>query len=481
MLRVYWVSVCIALPSAVILAPAVIQGQMNRALAATVTLGLSTILAAITGYRLCRNGDTRRVFAFSHFGAAIVGSVLFVSVWSIPLAFVPPWPFRDLRPGLLLGVQPGREGARSLPDWDAHQWNSWGVRDLERSLRRPSGVRRILFLGDSFLEGLHCRYPLSLRCESKLRAQGRDKVECMHLGIAATDPVHYYFRLKRVGIHCHPDAVYVFVYAGNDYLPPQQAYARSRELAISNVVAELPLPSLVGTFLPSLNWLIVDRLRLSQRQRNSRLLPLDAENRLFEDFTKQPFEDGIKRIAEHMQRYHHPQRNAAELRTILVRGGQRFWDAFQPRPRDREWLQSYLVNVILQAEFSDAPYPSSLADVRDQEVAPHVDATASWLKATFDRCRDHEVACTVVLIPPGNADPDLREFWSPWPAAAQYAINLRAHRRHLGMAKKLRELEVPFIDLMTVLDGVGGTYRVSDWHWTERGTEIVANRLLSEL
>ena len=42
-------------------------------------------------------------------------------------------------------------------------------------------------------------------------------------------------------------------------------------------------------------------------------------------------------------------------------------------------------------------------------------------------------------------------------------------------------MSVPFVDLANEMEGVSATYRVSDWHWTEKGTEIVASRVLEEL
>jgi len=45
----------------------------------------------------------------------------------------------------------------------------------------------------------------------------------------------------------------------------------------------------------------------------------------------------------------------------------------------------------------------------------------------------------------------------------------------------LRQTGVPFIDLRDDLNGVPGTYRLTDGHWTELGTRLVANRVSREL
>lgn len=315
----------------------------------------------------------------------------------------------------------------------------------------------------------------------KLKDRRICQIQCINLGVAATDPVHHYFRLKQVGLLCQTGTVYLFVYAGNDYLNPQQSYSREKESFLANLIAERPFPSITAQFLPELNWLVVDRLRLSQRQQNSRELPLDDENRLFKSFSKQPFGEGIQNIAKQMHDYHHPDHSTKEIWSVLTRGGQRFWNAFQPKSKDREWLQSYFVNVILNTEFSGRSYPTTIEDVPQPEIGPYVDATMSWIEATHKLCLQSGVSCKVFLIPTGIVDPGFRRFWSPWPAAFEHAVNFRAHCRHQAMSERLSAMGIPFVDLQTDLDGIPGTYRVSDWHWTEKGTEIISSRVVQEL
>jgi hypothetical protein len=76
-------------------------------------------------------------------------------------------------------------------------------------------------------------------------------------------------------------------------------------------------------------------------------------------------------------------------------------------------------------------------------------------------------------------DPSYAEFWSPWPRYRSFPMNRDA--MHRVLRTELEAKGLPVVDLREVLAGVRGTYRVSDGHWTELGTEIAAKRLVTEL
>ena len=62
-------------------------------------------------------------------------------------------------------------------------------------------------------------------------------------------------------------------------------------------------------------------------------------------------------------------------------------------------------------------------------------------------------------------------------AETDIALTLALH----GTGASKIDTGVPFFDLRDELDGIPGTYRLTDGHWTERGTEIVAARVAREL
>jgi hypothetical protein len=91
----------------------------------------------------------------------------------------------------------------------------------------------------------------------------------------------------------------------------------------------------------------------------------------------------------------------------------------------------------------------------------------------------HGAQLVVCLIPVGAVDPAYVDFWRPWPRYFSYMLSADARHRRLAVA--LRQTGVPFFDLRDDLDGVAGAYRLTDGHWSERGTEIAAVRVAREL
>lgn len=93
--------------------------------------------------------------------------------------------------------------------------NSHGLRGGEHSISKPSGVRRLIALGDSFTWGYRVRdddvYPV--RLEARLSGVG---VEVINLGVTAfmTDQEVQYF--KREGLQYDPDIV-VLSFCVNDF------------------------------------------------------------------------------------------------------------------------------------------------------------------------------------------------------------------------------------------------------------------------
>ncbi|MBM3647601.1 MAG: hypothetical protein FJX11_07410 [Alphaproteobacteria bacterium] len=108
-----------------------------------------------------------------------------------------------------------------------------------------------------------------------------------------------------------------------------------------------------------------------------------------------------------------------------------------------------------------------------------VGETLSWLTATHRLAKDHGVPLVVALIPVGTVDPAYVEFWRPW--SRYFSASLSADARHRRLADAIRRAGLPVVDLRDDLGGVPGTYRLTDGHWTTRGSELVADRLSHEL
>jgi len=108
-----------------------------------------------------------------------------------------------------------------------------------------------------------------------------------------------------------------------------------------------------------------------------------------------------------------------------------------------------------------------------------VGETLSWLQAMDRLVSSHGKRLLVSLIPVGTVDPDYVDFWRPWPR--YYSYSLSADARHRRLAVALRQNGLQVVDLREVLDGVRGTYRLTDGHWTDRGTQLSAQRVADAL
>jgi SGNH hydrolase-like domain, acetyltransferase AlgX len=397
-------------------------------------------------------------------GATLAGTEFIASF------LVPPWPARDIRPisAEALGINVAamfKDSPELIP-----LYSDWGVRDRPRTFARPLNVRfRSILIGDSFLEGYYVPWPLSVLIERRWAEKGRPDAEAINLGVAATGPRQYYYRIKRVALEMHPDAIVMFIYAGNDFIQ-----RRLDDFALPALAEELPVPSILGTIAPRTDWLLSNRLGLSELGRGNKEIP--GETALLSEWAAQPTPELTERVAQHMHQYYYPQTSVDTIREILSRSGDRFGRATdKKRTIDREFVMGWLLSGIIDWETGQWPMPRD-ADDADRQIDPAtVDATLSWVAGAERLAKDHGVQLFVALAPVGVVDPNYVEFWRPWPKYFSYQLSADARHRRLAAALRQRGMNV--IDLREDLDGVRGTYRLTDGHWTELGTKIVADRV----
>jgi hypothetical protein len=371
---------------------------------------------------------------------------------------VPPYPARDIRP---IAVGPS-----------ADSYNDWGLRDRPRSITRPPDVHfRSLLVGDSFLENGLVRVPLSAAVERQWSDAGHTGMEAINFGVSATGPRQYYYRIKDVGLALKPDAIVLAVYVGNDFVSlPFGGWMPS-------LIQERPLPSLLGAVAPRATWLAVNRLGLSEFGRSNS--GIDGEFAQLNEWLELPAAERLDRLVRHMKQHYFPSLGGDTIREILSRGGDRFWTAFAKRPDDREHLAGWMLRGMIDWEINPWITPRDAAEADRLEGAKMIDETLSWLVATHRLAKENGVPLVAALIPVGTVDPSYVEFWRPWPK--YFGASLGADARHKHLAVALRQTGVPFIDLRDDLNGVPGTYRLTDGHWTELGTRLVANRVSREL
>jgi hypothetical protein len=94
--------------------------------------------------------------------------------------------------------------------------NSHGFRDREHAWAKPPGTRRVVLLGDSFIEALQVPFERSLTplLEQELRQNAGD-VEFINLGLSGFGTAREYLMLREYGLRYTPDLVVMF-FVGND-------------------------------------------------------------------------------------------------------------------------------------------------------------------------------------------------------------------------------------------------------------------------
>jgi hypothetical protein len=399
-------------------------------------------------------------------GATLAGTE-FISSFLVPSS-----PARDLRP---ISVQALRSNIATvlaeLPDL-IPVYNDWSLRDRPRTIERPDDIRfRSVLVGDSFLEGAFVHAPVPAHVERRWSESGRTDMEAINFGVSATGPRQYYYRIRDVALGLRPDVIVVVVYVGNDFVSTPL-----RTLSVPPLIDELPLPSLLGTVAPRTTWLTVDRLGLSEIARGGSTVP--GEFTLLNEWAHKPPVERLDFFVRHMKGYF-PKVSEDTIREILSRGGDRLWTAFAKRPTDREFVASWLLSGMIDWETGTWNMPRDPEEADRMDGASMVEETLSWLAGAERLARESGVQLVVALAPVGTVDPNYVEFWRPWPK--YFSASLSADARHRRLAAMLRERGQPFIDLRDDLGGVAGAYRLTDGHWTELGTEIVADRLSREL
>jgi len=408
-----------------------------------VTLGVLT--AHMMWIVLTKSEYGKKTFIFIHITIILSVVLLGVGLEAISTAVVPSWPARVLRPVTSAGGD----------------YNSWGMRDSERTIQKPPDVKRVLFLGDSILEGGFCRNTLSGYTQDILTGLEHN-VECVNLGVSATGPRHYLYRWRNFGTKLSPDALLLFIYIGNDLV--STPYPQ-----LIKIVDELPLPSILGTIMPRFTWILVNRLGLSEYGLGNKHICNEIED--LQRMSQMPYDEGVVALAEHMHNYYLPSLSTEQIGEILRKGGPAFWQELTPRQTDQEYLQGWKVRQVIQQTMLTQQKGVTIVEPNYNAV----NDTASWIDKISEDVKNDNIPLLVFLVPVAeNVDPEYQEFWSPWYHAEDLLQMYGWHKNIEALLTVLGQNGVAVIDLRDILNGIPGTYRKFDGHWTEKGHELVA-------
>jgi hypothetical protein len=199
-------------------------------------------------------------------------------------------------------------------------------------------------------------------------------------------------------------------------------------------------------------------------------------SRLLNDILEKPHGDRTALLAAHLKRFYYPDESEARMQEILARGGERFW---QPFEGGKAVLAGWIPASIVRYETSSSPVPSDAAEADHGVDHAKIEATMTWLTRARSLAESKGVKFVLAVAPMGSVDPDYVEFWKPWPR--YYSNNLQSEANRRQLLVSLRASGFAPIDLHRDLDGISGSYRLIDGHWTELGTKIVAARIADEL
>ncbi len=197
-----------------------------------------------------RQGRWRR---WAFFGAWNLAAVLLVA--EVALLFFPiglsgvKFAGFHRRPDPILhhSLVPGSRGVVSSPDYRVeYRINSHGLRDREFPLAKPPDVKRLLLLGDSYVEGIGLEWDETIgqRLEGHLEAKARGRWQVVNGGVASYSPTIEYLYLVSKGLGLQPDLVVLVV--DNTDVWDDWRYGRTVELAEDGEVKMVRAPEPTG-------------------------------------------------------------------------------------------------------------------------------------------------------------------------------------------------------------------------------------------
>lgn len=415
---------------------------------------------------------SKRQLAFGLVLGALLTVATLAGIEMMASAFVPPWPARAMVPRLPWEPRTLAAPFRQQP-WLADPDNSWGMRDRERSFDKPPSVYRTVFVGDSFVESRFTPKSLPALVQQKLDPEEK-RLEAINLGVSATGPREYFYRLRDVAMRLRPDALLVFVYSGNDFLQGGEDFPDSLRLVDAS-----PGGSLLASFMPRTNWLLANRIRLPSPFGSASQAPPDEAEQLFA-IVSGPREQRQQRLVAYVGKWLPPKISDEQVAEILGRANGAYLDVAEPAATgDQEYLLDWMLRILMNWESGAILGPRNEAEIREMAGRGYIPATLSWLTAMNREAQAQGVPILFFAIPVGSVDPDYARFWQSWPLTDTWnRFCAELHRQLVDAA--VRE-GLPLIDLGPDLAGIPGTYRKLDGHWTQRGEDLVADRVAREL
>ena len=203
-----------------------------------------------------------------------------------------------------------------------------------------------------------------------------------------------------------PDAILVFIYAGNDFMAPNAGFS-----IWPSLVDESPGSSILGTVMPRTNWLLINRLRLAQFFTARSPTPPNEEGLIYEAL-RAPASEQQARLVAHMKKYHYPNLPDARIAEILSRGDGRYWKITENSGPEQEFCWAgWSTSLNWETSISTFPRPQGRARLAGggQVSNAVVDRGVTAWRAS--------ITCRSRSLRRSRYRSEYAEFWKPWPRA----------------------------------------------------------------
>lgn len=422
-----------------------------RRVQVVVAVGVGVLLT--TGVWLRRND--RKTFAFGTALLLLLTGVALLVCEGLARFCVPSWPAIglhgvDCETAARAWLKPTGDGGVG--------YNNWGQRDLPRTLQPSPGTYRMAFVGDSFLEE-SAGVPVSLRVQQKL---SREDVEVLNLGVSATGPDEYFYRIKNIALSLGARHCVVCLFAGNDFTEP----ARSLE-TFMGIAAVYPRDS----FLSALRL-----LGLNHMLTNSRRPVVTAWFAAGDLFAREQHRFALLKQADDVTIRNYllaASRTSRRLRADLAArlDGPKMASFCQMlRNPDEGRYRSYYLSAALWS-----------ASVGGGQWDPNPEQFAyEWVSRAAALCRRRGVRLTVVIVPEAfQVDSRMHEQWMP--LADMRHVTQPCRDASERFCRRLSADGVELIDLHDAFQDVPGTYMNVDGHWSKKGVELASDVIAARL
>lgn len=348
----------------------------------------------------------------------------------------PPWPARALK-----GVHP-----RLLPGT-----NDWGLRDDAHALTPSPDRARWIIVGDSFVEdGEAPALPRALQAEVGAG------VEVVGLGVSATAPDEYAYRLEHVALALGPRRLFVIVYAGNDFVRARTLFTKL------GVLAAAPRPSLAQALgLGALEHAWMNRHRPWTLALGDG--SVFAAEEAFADAIAAADADEVRRLV--VARAPEAARPAIEARLDAARTAS--VAALLQHP-DAGLFRSYYLRYALDAF------------VHPEIAEDPLEPTVGFVRRAAAAARRAGVPLTIVIMPEAaQVDDRFVELWAPLAELRRYLAPKRRVAEAAAAAWRADGLDV--LDLHPILATQRGAYLSLDGHLAAEGQHAVARAIAAHV